>query len=176
VKAAEDTESALRLFFVLVQERGMYQRRSRNVLSSPTPVVSAETEAAMWDLFVAIGEVWQLKENTAGYPLRLRAFMVNRVSLHPEYSGYYQVAARFIAGLIAQLGRDEAYKKIFMTEHPPGGSELEAVKKQVSDEFVDLRLALGGFLAFGALNYRGYFGGANLPDEPVPYRTSEPGP
>jgi len=129
----------------------------------------------MWDLFVWIGEFWQLNENTAGYPLRLRAFMANRISLHPEYSGYYAVAARYITGQIAQHGRDEAYKQIFMTEHPPGGSELEAVKK-VSDEFVDLRLALGGFLAFGALNYRGYFGGANLPDEPVPYRTSEPGP
>jgi hypothetical protein len=130
----------------------------------------------MWDLFVAIGEFWQLNENTAGYPLRLRGFMANRISLHPEYAGYYEVAARYIIAEIAQLGRDEAYKKLFTTESPPDGSEAEVAKKQVSDEFVELRLALGGFLAFGALNYNGYFGGANLPDEPVPYRTREHGP
>jgi len=153
----------------------MYQRRARNVLSSPNPVVAAETEAAMWDLFVAIGEFWQLNENMAGYPLRLRAFMANRISLHPAYEGYYAVAARHITAEIAQLGRDEAYKKLFTRETPPEGSAARVAKKQVSDELVELRLALGGFLAFGALNYNGYFGGANLPDD-VPYRTREPRP
>lgn len=151
----------------------MYQNRMRNVLSPRTPILAPEIEEAMWSLFKAIGTFWQLGDNTNGHRLRLRAFMANRILLHPEYKGYYEVAAKHIAHLIAQHGEPEAYKKIFTATRLTSGSELEVVKKKVSDEFIVWRLAIGGFSAFGALNYRGYFGGANLPNEPTPYRTRE---
>jgi hypothetical protein len=152
----------------------MYQDGVRNVLSPRNPVVSAEADEAMWNLFKAIGTVWQLGDDPAGYFFSLRAFMANRISLHPDYAGYYEVATRYITAQIAQHGEEAAYKKIFTTRTAPSGSELEVVKKQVSDEFIAWRLALGGFRVFGALNYRGHMGGANLPNEPVPYRTREP--
>ena len=50
-------------------------------------------------------------------------------------------------------------------------SPLEATKRFVIDEFIAMRLAFGGFRSFGATNSCGYFGGANIADEPVPYRT-----
>jgi hypothetical protein len=169
----------------------MYQDRVRNVLSPRTAVLSAEIETAMWNLFVAIGEFWELKENAAGYRLRLRAFMANRISLHPEYERYYELAARVIAKLIADRkaeliaqgvgeaeaqtqARKDGYEELITKT--TGSSELGQVREAVSREFIVWRLALGGFLALGALNYRGYFGGANLPNEPVPYRTREPRP
>jgi hypothetical protein len=166
----------------------MYQSRVRDGLSPFTPTVSAPIEATMWDLFLAIGEVWKLTDNTAGYRLRLRAFMANRISLDSRYEDYYEIAARVITNLIAgrkaelivqgsaeadaQIkARQEAYEDVLLK--PPRGSERKTVKKHVSDEFIAWRLALGGFADFGALNYRGYFGGANVPNEPVPYRTRE---
>lgn len=166
----------------------MYQGRARDVLSPFTPVVSASVETAMWDLFLEIGTFWKLTDETAGYRLRLRAFMSNRISLDPNYAEYYKLAAQIIAKLIAdrkaalvaqgvgeaeaaEQARKKTYEELFTKD--TGSRELRTVRKVVSREFIVWRLAVGGFSAFEALNYRGYFGGANLPNESVPYRTRE---
>jgi hypothetical protein len=47
--------------------------------------------------------------------------------------------------------------------------------RREANEFVAFRLAVGGFAAFGATNYRGFFGGANIAGQPVPYRVGEAG-
>ncbi len=166
----------------------MYQERARDLLSPLTTVVSTSVEAAMWDLFLEIGKFWELTDDTAGYRLRLQAFMANRISLESKYVEYYRIAARVIPKLvtdkIARLsaeglpeaeaqtkGRKEAYCELFTKDTGP--RELQQVRKVVSREFILWRLAIGGFSAFGALNYPGYIGGANLPNQPAPYRTRE---
>jgi len=154
----------------------MYQKRVRDALSPLTATAPDPIESAMWALFLAIGDFWKLEDDTSGYRLRLRAFMANRVSLDSNYAGYYGLAARVIADLMAAHGEPKAYEIIFTQKSRGGGggtpeTDLATVQKYVSDEFIAWRLALGGFTTFGAVNYRGYFGGANLPDEPVPYRT-----
>jgi hypothetical protein len=128
----------------------------------------------MWALFLAIGAFWSLTDDTTGYRGRLQAFMSNRISLDVGYLGYYALATDVIDALIAEAPSPEkAYERLF-TSKPSGGeedSDLGAVKAKVVDEFIVWRLALGGFRDFGALNYRGYIGGANIAGEPVPYRT-----
>lgn len=159
----------------------MYQKRVRDALSPLTATAPDPVDSAMWALFLAIGEFWKLEDDTAGYRLRLRAFMANRVSLDPRYAGSYDLAARVIADLVTAHGEPKAYEIVF-TQKPRGGegaipeTDLATVQKHVADEFIAWRLALGGFSTFGATNYRGYFGGANLEDEPVPYRTRGPRP
>ena len=77
--------------------------------------------------------------------------------------------------LVSQYGA-KAYEQLF-TQKPrsapaaPPQTEMEFVQQYVANEFIGLRLALGSFKSFGAINYCGYFGGANIVGQPVPYRT-----
>lgn len=155
----------------------MYQNQARDVLSSKAPVPKDDIEEAMFNLFVAIGTFWQLGDDPAQYRTRLPAFMANRISLDPKYVGYYALAKRVIDGLIADKGEAAAYEYLFTSKPrtPPKQptTELEYVQYYVANEFIAYRLALGGFAAFGATNYRGYFGGANIPGQPAPYRPGQ---
>ena len=120
---------------------------------------------------------WQLTDQPEEYRTRLPAFMANRISLDPKYQDYYALAKRVIDGLIAEKGERLAYEFLF-TSKPrsapaPPTTELEYVQYYVANEFIAYRLALGGFATFGATNYRGFFGGANIPGKPAPYRVGE---
>lgn len=155
----------------------MYQARVNNVVISDQSTVSAAVDEAMWRLFVAIGEFWKLGDDPQPYRLRLKAFMANRIRLNPLYRDFYVLARTVIDGLIAQTGdKDKAYEQLFTQKsrvaptNPPQ-TELEFVQQYVANEFIGLRLSLGSFKAFGAINYCGYFGGANIDGQPVPYRT-----
>jgi hypothetical protein len=155
----------------------MYQSRARHPLSSLAPSEPQGVEDAMWHLFVAVGEFWKLGDDPAGYRERFKTFMDNRISLNPIYEGLYAAAKRMIDDLTAELGSPgSAYEAILTRKDRklpsgPPESELEFIQVYVANEFIALRLALGGFLAFGALNYCGYFGGGNIPGQPAPYRT-----
>ncbi|MER9593947.1 hypothetical protein [Mesorhizobium sp. M0244] len=153
----------------------MYQNRAQHLLSPKAPVAQDSVEEAMCRLLVAIGSFWNLTDEPEAYRTRLPAFMTNRISLDPKYQDYYALAQRVIDALIAEKGEAAAYEYLF-TNKPRAKpalpvTELEYVQYYVANEFIALRLALGGFSAFGALNYRGYFGGANVPGQPAPYRT-----
>jgi len=50
---------------------------------------------------------------------------------------------------------------------------LARLRQLISNEFIDLHLALGGFASFGARNHLGYISGPNQPGEPAPYRIAE---
>lgn len=154
----------------------MYQARVNNVVIPDESTVAPAVDEAMWKLFVAIGEFWKLGDNPQPYRLRLRAFMSNRIRFSPIYRDFYVLARTVIDGLIAQTGdKAKAYEMLF-TQKPrvatttPPQTQLEFVQQYVANEFIGLRLSLGGFKAFGAINYCGYFGGANIEGQPVPYR------
>jgi hypothetical protein len=157
----------------------MYLTKARHALSPIAPPVPDHVEAAMWALFVAIGAFWTLGDDPAPYRLRFRAFMANRIDLNPLYHQFYSTSQVFIEQLIAAKGADSAYAQVFTQKSRDLSpkvpySELEIVQQYVANEFIALRLALGGFRTFGATNYCGYFGGANIAGEPVPYRPMEP--
>jgi hypothetical protein len=105
--------------------------------------------------------------------------MANRIIINPMYRDFYVVTKGVIDGLIAQYGA-KAYEQLF-TQKPriaptaPPQTQLEFAQQYVANEFIGLRLALGSFKAFGAINYCGYFGGANIVGQPVPYRTPQQG-
>lgn len=153
----------------------MYQSRVTHILTISDAPPDDKTEKAMWNLFVAIGKFWQLEDDPSPYRLRLLAFMKNRVAFNPLYAQFYEVAANVLSELIAAKGEDAAYAQFF-TEKPraiptaPPETQLEFIQQYVANEFISFRLALGGFKTFGAINYRGYFGGANIADQPTPYR------
>jgi hypothetical protein len=156
----------------------MYQAPVSNVVLPSESVVSSDVEDAMWKLFVAVGAFWKLGDDPQPYRLRFRAFLQNRISINPMYRDFYIVAKTVIDGLIAQFGEAAAYEQVF-TNKPriapatPPQSRLEFVQHYVANEFIGFRLALGGFKAFGAINYCGFMGGANIEGQPVPYRTSK---
>ncbi len=58
----------------------------------------------------------------------------------------------------------------------PPVTPFQLTRQYVSNELIALQLSLGGFLRWGAINYPGYFGGANVPGMPAPYRTMEEKP
>jgi hypothetical protein len=153
----------------------MYQARVSNVVIPGESLVTKDVEDAMWKLFVAIGDFWRLEDDPEPYRLRFRAFMANRISINPMYRDFYDLAKTVIQGLVAQYGAT-AYEQLF-TQKPrvaptaPPQTQLEFVQQYVANEFIGLRLALGSFKTFGAINYCGYFGGANIVGQPVPYRT-----
>jgi hypothetical protein len=158
----------------------MYQARVSNVVVPSEAIVSSDVDDSMWKLFLAVGAFWKLEDDPESYRLRFRGFMENRISINPMYRDFYIVAKVLIDGLIAQLGEAAAYEQLF-TNKPriapvtPPQSQLEFVQHYVANEFIGFRLALGGFKAFGAINYCGYMGGANIKGQPVPYRTPSQG-
>ncbi len=153
----------------------MYQSRAQNPLSGELPAMSGSVRDAMWRLFVAINAFWDTMPDPTPFRSRLESFMANRIALMPLYFDYYLIAERVITQLIADHGGDEtaAYKELFTNtdaaKQPPT-TEVALTRQLVSNEFVALHFALGGFVAFGAKNVPGYFGGANVPGAPVPYR------
>ena len=151
----------------------MYQSRAVHLLTPLARDEDAGIDEALWTLWEAIGSHWQLNDDPNCYRSRLRTFMDNRINFNPLYQGYYDAAQAVISNLIHQHGRQRAFEILFETKTSSGvpQSPLDATKRFVVDEFIAIRLALGGFRSFGATNYCGYFGGANIADEPVPYRT-----
>ncbi|MEA2572654.1 MAG: hypothetical protein QOI24_4655 [Acidobacteriota bacterium] len=153
----------------------MYQTKVLHPLSALVPTVTDSVAASMWNLFVAIGPYWELTDDPEPYRLRFTTFMQNRIALNPIYAAFYAAAATCIDVLIAHLGEPAAYAVIFSKQNDDVASvpltTLNLVQQYVSSEFIAIRVALGGFKDFGAINYCGYFGGANILDEPVPYRT-----
>ncbi|MGM9480239.1 hypothetical protein ACS5PN_03500 [Roseateles sp. NT4] len=154
----------------------MYQDRAHHPLSDQLPIADDDVRRAMWALFVHIGKFWRNLDDAKPYESRLYSFMTNRVALDPNYKDYYATARAVIDQLIAEKGEDAAYEFLFTDAQAnlaPPSTPLALTRQKVSNEFVALQMALGGFLAFGALNYPGYFGGANAPGAPVPYRPME---
>ena len=139
-------------------------------------VLDAATIATLWELFVAIGEFWNNVTDSAPMKSRWLTFLDNRVRTDPSYVAEYRQAAKLILSLVETHGRAGAFELIFTDQQAnlsPPRTRLARLRQRVSNEFVDLQLALGGFRSFGAENYLGYIGGANIPGERTPYRTSE---
>lgn len=153
----------------------MYNAKVVHSLSRTSILADDAQNDILWSLFVAIGRHWQLDDDPAPYRLRFLSFLENRMDIEPIYRTSYREGAALIASMIAEHGADAAFEKIFFGKAkgiPTGvpGTPLETLQRFVANEFIALRLALGGFRSFGALNYPGYFGGANIDGEPVPYR------
>ncbi|WP_404294256.1 hypothetical protein ACD578_28645 (plasmid) [Microvirga sp. RSM25] len=153
----------------------MYQSKAIHALSrtkEPLPQAVIDT---LWPLFIEIGYHWSLGDDPANYHLRFLTFIENRIEVDPLYEGYYRDGARYIDELVLEIGRAAAFNRILANKPriAPSGvpaTMLEVLQRFVANEFIALRLALGGFKAFGAVNYCGYFGGANIENEPTPYR------
>jgi hypothetical protein len=157
----------------------MYQPKVRNPLSPFAAREPDDIDAAMWALFVAIGDFWKTGDGPDRYRLRFRSFMQNRIALNPLYQKFYAAAKTLIDELVSRLGESAAYEDLFTQKDrrsppAPPETEREFIQSYVVNEFIALRLALGSFQTFGAANYCGYFGGANIDDQPPPYRTRDP--
>jgi hypothetical protein len=153
----------------------MYQAKAQHPLHGELGPLSDEVREAMWRLFVHAGLFWNIVADARPYRSRLFSFMSNRIALMPLYTDYYKIAKRVIEELIAKHGGDEnaGYGELFTSDaaaQAPPTTPLALTRQSVSNEFVALQMALGGFKAFGAKNCSGYFGGANVPGAPPPYR------
>ena len=145
------------------------------ILAPPAPLPDPQTLDLLWRLFVAIGRHWQNDDQ----PERMRSnwlvFVANRMRVDARYADDYANAASVLRGLIAELGEPGAYRKLFTDADAnvsPPATPLARARQKVSNEFVALQLALGGFKAWGAVNYLGYIAGANVPGQ-VPYRPAQ---
>jgi hypothetical protein len=154
----------------------MYQSRVNNDLTPGDPGLPADVEQTLWELFVSIGAFWELSPDCESHRSRFAGFLANRIRINPIYRDFYVVAKDVINEFKGQYA-DKAFEQLF-TQKPrlvvpaPPQTRVEFVQQYVANEFIALHLALGGFKAFGAINYCGYFGGANIEGQPVPYRTS----
>lgn len=152
----------------------MYQEKTRHALSAQLPALPDDVTEAMWNLFTGIGGYWVTTVDSTPFKSRLHAFMSNRIALMPLYADYYVMAKRVISELSSEKGSDsEAIAVIIASPQsldPLPTTALALTRQFVVNEFTTLHMALGGFKAFGAINWPGYFGGANVPGKP-PYRT-----
>lgn len=152
------------------------QRLAKHALSDSAPQIAPPVFDSMWKLFVAIGEFWGQLPAPENHRTQLYSFMINRIKLYPIYQSYYVAAKQVMDELVAQYGDQEAYIQLFTSvsansEAPPS-TPLALTRQMVSNEFISLYLALGGFKPFGAKNYLGYIGGPYMPGAPVPYRVA----
>lgn len=154
----------------------MYQSAAKHPLSPAVPPIGDELFASMWDLFVHIGKFWDNMEDAGPLRSELYSFMLDRIKLQPMYDQYYLCAQRVIHELIREHGAERAYELLFTdasANQSPPETPMAVTKQMVVNEFIALQLCLGGFKAYGALNYCGYIGGANIPHVQIPYRTFE---
>ncbi len=135
------------------------------------------TMDAMWRLFVEIGRFWRNVDRPERMKSNFVVFLGNRIQLNPGYVDEYRNAAAVIAELVADYGDPAGYRKLFTDPQAnlaPPTTRMARARQLVSNEFVALQLALGGFKAFGgAKNYLGFIAGANLPGH-TPYRKYQP--
>lgn len=139
------------------------------------PQIDQKTFDAMWQLFCHIKEHWKLTVPEQGVRSQLLVFMQNRIKTDLNYYADYKNAARVIRELTCQLGEESAYQKLFTDPQaniPPAKTHLARARQRVSNEFITLALAVGGFKAFGAKNALGYISGGNIKGQ-TPYRTIE---
>lgn len=126
----------------------------------------------LWSLFVAICSRWGQVENAPQMRSNFLVFIANRIKLDVGYLHEYENAAAVLDELVAELGDAQAHEKLLtdpMANIAPPTTRLARARQHVSNEFIALYLALGGFKTFGAANYLGYIGGANVPGQ-LPYR------
>lgn len=148
----------------------------RHPLSDNAPEINTELFDSMWALFASIASYWGSMDDISLHRTQLLNFMINRIKLDPLYLGYYTATASVLKDLTEKLGAG-AYEELFTntaagTETPPQ-TPMGIARQRVSNEFVSLHLAIGGFKAFGAVNYPGFIGGPNIPRSAPPYRTGE---
>ncbi len=122
----------------------------------------------LWSLFGHIVRRWSDAD-----PQTMRSnwlvFIANRQRVDAAYATWFAQAASMLDERVAALGEAAAIEELLgpKAESAQTGWALTLVR----DEFIALFLSLGGFKAYGALNYRGYIAGANVPGE-TPYRTA----
>lgn len=143
---------------------------------SPTPnSIDEETFATLWNLFQQIHKYWEMGDPDNGQKTELQAFIKNRINHDLNYYADYIDAAHVIKELIAELGHDEGYKKLFTNPGAnifPPATRLARVRQKVSNEFISLALIAGGFKRYGAKNYFGYKAMAYMEGQ-TPYRTAD---
>ena len=145
--------------------------------------IENELFASMWQLFVQIGIFWKNGKFAkvgvdpaieSSIQSQLLDFMNNRIEQDPAYIGEYRNAREVINELIDEYGLKKAYQTLFtrpVDPNSPPRTAFERARVKVSNEFVLFQLSVGGFKSFGAKNYLGYFGGANIEGQAAPYRT-----
>lgn len=148
----------------------------KHPLSDSAPEISPELFESMWALFVSIASYWGTMADASLHRTQLLNFMANRIKLDPLYLVYYTTTANVLKELAEKFGAG-AYQELFTnvaagTEIPPQ-TPIGIARQRVSNEFISLHLAIGGFKAFGAVNYPGFIGGPNIPGDAPPYRTGE---
>lgn len=154
----------------------MYQRSMQHPLSATLLPVEDLVFESMWELFTKIGTHWKNMNDPSPFKSRLFGFMLNRIKLDPLYGQYYSSTRTVINELKEKLGEEQAYLFLFTDGEvniPPPETLIAIARQKVANEFMALQLSLGGFKAFGARNYNGYIGGANIPGRRATYRTFE---
>ncbi|WP_016957353.1 hypothetical protein [Catenovulum agarivorans] len=137
--------------------------------------IDQRTFEAMWRLFCQIKDYWQLSVPETGVKSQLLVFMQNRIKIDLNYYADYKNAAKVIRELTYQLGEQAAYEKLFTDPSAnlqPPTTHLARARQRVSNEFITLALAVGGFKTFGAKNALGFISGGNIKGQ-TPYRTIE---
>lgn len=154
-----------------------YNLEARFPLREDSDLLENSLSESMWEIFVAVGKFWSDKVPVAPMKSNFLVFLSNRIKANPNYLGEYRNAADVMSELTAELGATEGIKKLLADSAAnisPPTTRLARARQLVSNEFVVLFLALGGFKEFGdgavELNHPGYFGGANLQNL-APYRT-----
>jgi len=151
------------------------QHLAKHPLSDSAPEISSELFEQMWTLFSSISDYWKITNDTA-QRTQLLNFMINRVKLNPLYIDYYITAAKVLRDLTDRVGSN-AYHELFTNtiaaQEKPPQTPMGITRQRVSNEFIALQIALGGFKTFGALNYPGFICGPNIDGAEPPYRTGE---
>jgi hypothetical protein len=148
----------------------------QSAASRVLPPLDQQTMDSLWELFVRICLYWNNLPDVHQYKSRLETFVLNRIANNPQYHLYYQTAVLAINELIAEQGEEKAYVLLFtdiQANTVPAKTGIQIARQYVSNEFVCLQLAVGGFKSFGAVNYCGYFGGPNIRGKKPPYRPAE---
>lgn len=155
----------------------VYNLEARFSARSAAETLDESLAEKMWELFVAISRFWTSETKISEMKSEFLVFLSNRIEVKSSYKDEYINAAAVIDELTVELGAEEGYKKLLTdpaANIAPPTTRIARARQLVSNEFVVLFLALGGFQATGAgaLNYPGYFGGANFADR-TPYRKYE---
>jgi hypothetical protein len=148
----------------------IYELESKLYEHTLSAHLSAGTIDSLWQLFKAICNYWHNVPDPEEMKLNFYAFLANRISVDSNYINEYTNAHEVIDELVKMHGEDAAFEVLFTYKDIQQPNKIARAKSLVVNELITLQVALGGFKPFGnALNYPGYFGGANIKGH-TPYR------
>lgn len=146
------------------------------ILTGDKSGLSDNALTVLWEIFIRVGHVWELKVNASEMRSRWFDMIESRmIKDSGDYSAEYMNAVTVWRYLEAHHSQDLdkiVFFETIVTASSSVKTRLDHAKFFIINDFIKCFILLSGFKEFGGKNYKGFMGGSRRADEP-PIRTGD---